>query len=189
MKMSVVWLDRISICLLFFISCVVCSSSGRSSRDSFQADVANLISTRQGNVRGEQISYASRDATSSSFQIRASVYKGIPFASPPLASLRFMPPVTSSPWTGVRDAKTFAPVCPQSFPPEIRNRSLAMKTMTEPTLREILRRKAALRNQSEDCLYLNVYVPVTGNINYRSGRVGNQARTNYRNIKSGESTN
>lgn len=31
-------------------------------------------------------------------------YKGIPYASPPIGSLRFMPPVTGALWSGVRKA-------------------------------------------------------------------------------------
>lgn len=32
------------------------------------------------------------------------VFKGIPYASPPIGSLRFMPPVTGALWSGVKKA-------------------------------------------------------------------------------------
>ena len=38
---------------------------------------------------------------------------GIPFAAAPVKNLRFMPPVTVSPWKEVLNADRFAPVCPQ----------------------------------------------------------------------------
>ena len=31
-------------------------------------------------------------------------FKGIPFAAPPIDNLRFMPPVTSALWSGVKKA-------------------------------------------------------------------------------------
>ena len=65
-------------------------------------------------------------------------YKGIPFASPPVGALRWHPPAPPQPWTGVKIADRFAPIClqrgsyPDDAPPEPMN---------------------------EDCLYLNVWVP------------------------------
>ncbi|HEV2399354.1 MAG TPA: carboxylesterase family protein, partial [Candidatus Sulfotelmatobacter sp.] len=41
------------------------------------------------------------------------VYKGIPFAAPPLGDLRWRAPVHSAPWTGTRKADAFAPACMQ----------------------------------------------------------------------------
>ena len=40
-------------------------------------------------------------------------FLGIPFAAAPVKNLRFMPPVTVSPWKEVLNADRFAPVCPQ----------------------------------------------------------------------------
>ena len=37
------------------------------------------------------------------------VYKGIPFAAPPVGDLRWRPPVHAAPWTGTRRADAFAP--------------------------------------------------------------------------------
>jgi para-nitrobenzyl esterase len=41
------------------------------------------------------------------------VFRGIPFARPPLFGLRFQAPVPPDPWDGVRDAAEFGPQCPQ----------------------------------------------------------------------------
>ena len=89
------------------------------------------------------------------------VFKGIPFAAPPVGSLRFMPPVTVSPWRNVKSAEKFRKVCPQQFPASLgRNRSETLATMSEGRMKEILRVQELLKEQGEDCLYLNVYAPL-----------------------------
>jgi para-nitrobenzyl esterase len=68
-------------------------------------------------------------------------FKGIPFAKPPIGPLRWRLPEPAEPWTGIRDATRFAPTCPQA-----------------PTQVEALM-GATVGEQSEDCLYLNVWTP------------------------------
>jgi para-nitrobenzyl esterase len=70
------------------------------------------------------------------------IFRGIPYASPPSGELRFRPPRPVVPWTGDRDATTWAPMSLQP-PPD--------PTGTVP---------GDPLDQSEDCLYLNVYTPV-----------------------------
>ncbi|NYE62306.1 para-nitrobenzyl esterase [Duganella sp. 1224] len=62
------------------------------------------------------------------------VYKGIPFAAPPVGPLRWRAPQPVPPWDGVRAARQFAPACAQTA-----------VWITMP--------------KSEDCLYLNVWAP------------------------------
>jgi para-nitrobenzyl esterase len=66
------------------------------------------------------------------------VFKGIPYAAPPVGERRWQPPQAPMPWSGVRDASHFSGACPQ--PPQGWNNSL-------------------LATASEDCLYLNVWTP------------------------------
>jgi para-nitrobenzyl esterase len=66
------------------------------------------------------------------------VYRGIPFALPPVGPLRWRAPQPVSTWLGVRDAGTFAPACMQQ--------GVSMPGETPPTV-------------SEDCLYLNLWAP------------------------------
>jgi para-nitrobenzyl esterase len=68
-------------------------------------------------------------------------FKGIPFARPPVGRLRWRMAETCPPWIGVRDASRFGPACPQTVS--------RIEAFTGGMLGE----------QSEDCLYLNVWTP------------------------------
>ena len=64
------------------------------------------------------------------------VFRGIPYARPPVGELRWRPPEPALSWTGTKDCIKFAPSCPQ--PPQ-----RFVRDISGP--------------QSEDCLYLNVW--------------------------------
>jgi para-nitrobenzyl esterase len=70
------------------------------------------------------------------------VYRGIPFASPPVGALRWRPPEPPEPWVGVRAATEFGPGCVQQ---------LAGSRL--PWSEEFMHQG----DVSEDCLYLNVW--------------------------------
>jgi len=69
------------------------------------------------------------------------VFKGIPFAEPPVGSLRWKPPQPLPPWKGLSVAREFGAAC---FQPESRTVSI----YTEAPL-----------PMSEDCLTLNIWAP------------------------------
>lgn len=69
------------------------------------------------------------------------VYRGIPYAAPPVGHLRWREPQPVTPWPGVRQATEFGPSCPQIDRPLVPQERLG-KT-------------------SEDCLTLNVWAPVS----------------------------
>jgi para-nitrobenzyl esterase len=64
------------------------------------------------------------------------VFKGVPFAEPPVGALRWREPAPVKPWNGVRDAMAFGSPCTQS--PQLNRAGIVAK---------------------EDCLYLNVWTP------------------------------
>jgi para-nitrobenzyl esterase len=53
------------------------------------------------------------------------VFKGIPFAAPPVGALRWRAPQAAAAWSGIQVADKFSAVCPQhgSYPPESAPRS------------------------------------------------------------------
>ncbi|XP_026738357.1 neuroligin-2-like [Trichoplusia ni] len=88
-------------------------------------------------------------------------YLGVPYATPPLGSLRYMPPVTPSQWRTTRLADASGPACPQ-VPPAAVPRDDALLLHPRARIRQLERLLPVLANQSEDCLYVNLYVPVNG---------------------------
>ncbi|XP_022250749.1 neuroligin-4, X-linked-like isoform X2 [Limulus polyphemus] len=113
---------------------------------------SRIVHTKYGPVRGFIHIFPKKQLRS------VEVFLGIPFASAPVGSLRFMPPVTPAPWRGIWRADQFGPVCPQKYP-EIQNTTTALKSMTPGRLAYFQRILPLLQNQSEDCLFLNVYSP------------------------------
>ncbi len=70
------------------------------------------------------------------------VFRGVPFAAPPVGDLRWKPPQAPASWKETRTAKEFSPVCWQSQYPDV-----ARLYQSE------------LPERSEDCLYLNIWTP------------------------------
>jgi para-nitrobenzyl esterase len=86
-----------------------------------------IIETQQGKVEG---------LASGELQI----FRGIPYARPPVGELRFRSPQPPEPWTGVRSASEFGPSAPQ------RDLPIAFPGWD-------------VGPRDEDCLYLNVTTP------------------------------
>ena len=86
-------------------------------------DDAPVVTTSDGAVRGAAAGTVNE-------------FLGLPYAAPPTGNLRWRAPQPTAAWTGVRDATTFGPSCPQAPSPF-----------------------APPGQFSEDCLYLNVYTP------------------------------
>jgi len=89
---------------------------------------ATFARTRYGMVEGKR-------------EGEISVWKGIPYAAPPIHSLRFRPPQEPDSWAGVKQAKEYGPAALQSESP-------AMKFLGDSPV-----------NKHEDCLYLNIWSP------------------------------
>lgn len=81
-------------------------------------------------------------------------YLGVPYATAPIGDRRFQPPEAPGSWQEIRNATQFAPVCPQNV------HGVLPEIMLPVWFTDNLDVAAGyIQNQSEDCLYLNVYVP------------------------------
>ncbi|XP_017759226.1 PREDICTED: neuroligin-4, X-linked-like [Eufriesea mexicana] len=129
---------------------------------------------REGLRAATQIRYASRIIETKSGQIRGilqnlnnqfldpvEVFRGIPYAAPPVGDLRFRPPISPIPWDGIKLADSFGAVCPQHFP-DISNDTAALLQMPRSRYQQLKRLYMFLTNQSEDCLFLNLYIHGSG---------------------------
>ncbi|MEM1228057.1 MAG: carboxylesterase family protein, partial [Planctomycetota bacterium] len=94
------------------------------SNDARNAETERVVETDSGLVQG----------VASTVDDSVHVFKGIPFAEPPVGELRWKPPMPVSSWEGVRVCDEFGNKCPQSG-----------RERTGPF--------------SEACLYLNVWTP------------------------------
>ncbi len=108
----------IAVCISLLVSASHASAIQLSSTDTAQIRSGLIAGLREGNTRA---------------------FKGIPFAAPPVDSLRWRPPRPVQPWNDVRQATAFSPLCMQPpFP----------KGAPSPRM-------------SEDCLTLNVWTPAS----------------------------
>lgn len=110
------------------VSAILLISTTALAREGGEAPLRDPIRTEAGLVSGME-----KDG------IR--IYKGVPYARPPVGDLRWRPPVPPQPWDGVRRCTEFGPSCVQP-----------KKAMLGPD-------HAVKGDQSEDCLYLNVWTP------------------------------
>ena len=100
---------------------------------SIEVATAQKVETAQGKISG------GRDSNSS-----VTVFKGVPFAAPPIGDLRWRAPEPPSSWKGIRQATEFGSSCIQVKDGE-----------RLPWTKEFM-----VQNQiSEDCLYLNIWTP------------------------------
>jgi para-nitrobenzyl esterase len=88
-----------------------------------------IVSVDSGKLEGETEAGAAR----------IHIFRGIPFAAPPVGALRWREPQPAPAWSGVRQAKAFG-----------------MRCMLQPLFSDMMFRSSGI---SEDCLYLNVWTP------------------------------
>ena len=98
---------------------------------------AQIIQTAQGKISGQKAANSV-----------ITVFKGIPYAAPPVGNLRWRPPQTPAAWQGVRAADAFGASCMQTV-------MASMLPMHMPWTEEFLTHNKV----SEDCLFLNIWTP------------------------------
>lgn len=100
---------------------------------SAQLGIHKSIKTKSGSVEG---------VLSSNGEV--SIFKGIPFAAPPVGPLRWKAPQPAEPWKGTLHADHFSKNCMQKLVHEFL-----------PWTKEFM----LVNDVSEDCLYLNIWTP------------------------------
>jgi para-nitrobenzyl esterase len=90
-------------------------------------EAAAQVKTAAGVVRGSSVGDG-----------RVGVFKGIPYAAPPVGELRWQPPRPAAPWQEVRDGTRFGPRCLQG------------RIFDDIVFTDL----------SEDCLTLNIWTPM-----------------------------
>ncbi|MFA5182491.1 MAG: carboxylesterase/lipase family protein [Syntrophales bacterium] len=116
---------RLNSFFFIWLSLVVISPPGTAA---WCADSPPTVKLAAGIVQGTQ-------------EHGVAVFRGIPYAAPPVGNLRWQPPQPVQSWQGVRSAASFGPACPQ---PEVSE----------------LEGGGDLGKLAEDCLYLNIWKPV-----------------------------
>lgn len=115
-----------------------------------------VVQTSSGPIRGRSVKVEGHEVH---------VFTGVPFAKPPIDGLRFRKPVPAEPWHGVLDASRLPPTCVQEryeyFP------GFQGEEMWNPNT-----------NISEDCLYLNLWVPVKPKLRHGRNANGGSTHTN-----------
>ena len=90
--------------------------------------VNTIVQTKSGRIEG-------------TFEESLFVFRGIPYAAPPVGDLRWMPPAPAPVWKGIRPARSYGSIAPQN--------SMPVNVMPPE----------AVEPQNEDCLFLNIYTP------------------------------
>lgn len=93
------------------------------------------ITTKQGALQG----VLSQDG-------KTCIFRGVPYAQPPVGELRFRRPQAHEPWEGVWDCTAFGPRCPQA---DLASMDFYGKEFYD----------AMVPREDEDCLYLNIWTP------------------------------
>ncbi|XP_021488665.1 cocaine esterase-like [Meriones unguiculatus] len=99
-----------------------------------------IRTTHTGQVQGSLVHVKGTD-------VGVHTFLGIPFAKPPLGSLRFAPPEPPEPWNDVRDGTSHPAMCLQKAD-TMNELVMSLLNLTPPTV-----------SMSEDCLYLSIYSP------------------------------
>ena len=108
-----------------------------------------LIETKYGKLRGLLVDIPNKNVPA------VEAFLGLQYASLLGGQLRFMPPTAPmEKWGGVRVALRYRPACPQRLYTEAE-----LKERLPHMVEHFKRLAPYLRQQSEECLNLNLYVP------------------------------
>ncbi|XP_030648264.1 neuroligin-2b isoform X2 [Chanos chanos] len=143
-------------CLVWLLGLALRLALSSCQRADLSAAKHPMVTTAYGKLRGV------RKELNNEILGPVEQYLGVPYATPPIGERRFQPPEAPGSWQEVRNATQFAPVCPQNI------HGVLPEIMLPVWFTDNLDAAAAyVQNQSEDCLYLNIYVPTEDDIRDR----------------------
>lgn len=135
-----------------FISCLWNYICGQ--RDS------GVLQTSHGKVHGLTINLGLKNIPP------VTKYLGIPYGAAPEGKGRFLPPQNAPKWSrATKDATQLPPVCLQNFP-EMSDPDKVMANMPRERYEYLKRYKDFIRDQREDCLNMNIFVPTSARGNF-----------------------
>ena len=129
--------NKISITVVALVAIAACSSS----RPDASVSQVNVVFAGGESLQGERLDEHSA----------ITVFRGIPYAAPPVGDRRWRPPIAHVPRAGKQYAIRFAPACPQLQGNHDWYRRVATLLGNPP---ETI---GPLEHIAEDCLYLNVW--------------------------------
>ncbi len=108
--------------------------------------VVSVVAALGGQSTDPVVSVSGGQVRGASLAGGGAVFKGIPYAAPPVGDLRWRESQPVRPWSGIRDATAFGAPCPQLASQRAR--------VTGNT-----KGQSAEERSKEDCLFLNVWTP------------------------------
>ena len=122
---------NLTLAILLSINLVGCTEKEAGMSADMNKERVNQVSTEHGMMEG---AWSQADAS-------IGVFRGIPYAQPPIGDLRWRAPHDLASWTGVRHATKFGAACWQSYSDD----AFVWSRGEFP--------------RSEDCLHLNIWQP------------------------------
>ena len=122
---------NLTLAILLSINLVGCTEKEAGMSADMNKERVNQVSTEHGMLEG---AWSQADAS-------IGVFRGIPYAQPPIGDLRWRAPHDLASWTGVRHATKFGAACWQSYSDD----AFVWSRGEFP--------------RSEDCLHLNIWQP------------------------------
>jgi para-nitrobenzyl esterase len=106
------------------------------------SDEATVVETSAGKVRGFK-------------RNGVYIFKGVPYGASTSGANRFMPPMKTEPWSGIRNALQYGRVCPSQDSVHFNTDGKNLANTDEDAF--VLHRGAAATIPGEDCLRLNLW--------------------------------
>ncbi|EPB77861.1 Carboxylesterase [Ancylostoma ceylanicum] len=131
----------------------LCSTHKTSTEQAHFGYEVRSVNTAWGVVKGELVNPDGGDLAP------VTQFLGVPYGVAPSGQFRFNMAISAAKWTHLpKEARKLAPACIQTQLPEL-SETRAFKQMSAQRFDYVHRLLPKLKHQSEDCLYMNLFVP------------------------------